>query len=117
MSITRLHIGSRLSQVVIHNDTIYLTGCVAEQAKGKSVREQTREILATIDRTLAAAGSDKTKVLSANISLADIATYTDMNAEWDAWVTEGHTPARATIEAKLPVSAHSVMIVCVATRG
>ena len=116
MSITRLHIGPRLLQVVICGDTIYLTGCVAEQSKGKSVREQTREILATIDRALAAAGSDKTKILTANIYLADIATYTEMNAEWDAWVAEGHTPARATLEAKLPVSAHAVMIVCIAAR-
>lgn len=116
MSITRLHVGPRLSQVVIHGDTIYLTGCIAEQTKGKSVRDQTREILATIDRALAAAGSDKKKILTANIYLANIATYTEMNAEWDLWVPEGHTPARATFQAKLPISATSVMIVCVAAR-
>ena len=116
MSITRLLVGPRLSQVVIHGDTIYLTGCIAEQTKGKSVRDQTREILATIDRTLAAAGSDKTKILTASVYLANIATYTEMNAEWDAWVPEGHTPARATFQAKLPISATSVMIVCVAAR-
>lgn len=116
MSITRLHIGSRLSQVVIHGDTIYLTGCIAERTKGKSVREQTREILATIDRALAEAGADKTKILTAHVYLPDIATYTEMNAEWDAWVPEGHTPARATFQAKLPISATSVMIVCVAAR-
>ena len=114
MSITRLHVGPRLSQVVIHGDTIYLTGCIAEQTKGKGVRDQTREILATIDRVLATAGSDKTKILTATVYLANIATYTEMNAEWDAWVPNGHTPARATFEAKLPISATSVMIVCVA---
>lgn len=117
MSITRLRVGSRLSQVVIHGDTIYLTGCIAEQTKGKSVREQTREILMTIDRALAEAGSDKTKILSSSIYLADIATYTEMNAEWDAWVPEGHAPARATFQAKLPISATSVMIVCIAARS
>ena len=117
MSITRLHVGPRLSQVVIHGDTVYLTGCIAEQTKGKSVREQTQEILATIDRALAGAGSDKTKILTANVYLADIATYTQMNAAWDAWTPEGHTPARATFEAKLPLSGTSVMIVCVAARG
>ena len=117
MSITRLRVGSRLSQVVIHSDTIYLTGCIAEQTKGKSVREQTREILMTIDRALAEAGSDKTKILSSSIYLADIATYTEMNAEWDAWVPEGHAPARATFQAKLPISATSVMIVCIAARS
>jgi enamine deaminase RidA (YjgF/YER057c/UK114 family) len=105
-----------LSQIVIHGDTVYLTGCVAERTKGKNVREQTGEILATIDRALAEAGSDKTKVLSASVYLADIATYTLMNAEWDAWVPEGHAPARATFEAKLPLSGTSVMIVCVAAR-
>ena len=116
MSITRLHIGPRLSQVVIRGDTIYLTGCVAEQSKGKSARQQTREILATINRALAAAGSDKTNILTATIYLADIATYTEMNAEWDAWAANGHTPARATLKAKLPVSAHAVIIVCIAAR-
>ena len=117
MSITRLGVGPRLSRVVVHGDTVYLTGCIAEQTKGKSVREQTREILATIDRSLAEAGSDKAKILSAQIYLAKIATYAEMNAEWDAWILEGHTPARATFEAKLPLSGTSVMIVCVAARS
>ena len=116
MSVTRLHVGSRLSQAVIHGDTVYLTGCIAEQTKGKSVREQTREILAMIDRLLAEAGSHKTKILSASIYLSEISTYTEMNAEWDAWVPEGETPVRATFQAKLPISATSVMIVCVAAR-
>ena len=117
MNVTRLHVGPRLSRTVIHGDTIYLTGCIAEQTKGKSVREQTREILAAIDRSLAEAGSDKTKILSAQVYLARIATYAEMNAEWDAWVPEGNTPARATFEAKLPLSGTSVMIVCVAARS
>jgi enamine deaminase RidA (YjgF/YER057c/UK114 family) len=117
MSITRLHVGPRLSRMVIHDDTVYLTGCIAEQTKGQSVREQTREILATIDKSLAEAGSDKTKILSAHVYLARITTYAEMNAEWDAWVPEGNTPARATFEAKLPLSGTSVMIVCVAARS
>lgn len=117
MSITRLGVGPRLSRVVVHGDTVYLTGCIAEQTKGKSVREQTREVLATIDRSLVAAGSDKTRILSTQIHLAKIATYAEMNAEWDAWIPEGHTPARATFEAKLPLSGTSVMIACVAARG
>lgn len=117
MSITRLGVGPRLSRAVIHGDTVYLTGCIAEQTKGRSVREQTREILAMIDWSLAEAGSDKTKILSAQIYLARIATYAEMNAEWDAWVPEGDTPARATFEAKLPLSGTAVMVVCVAARG
>lgn len=117
MTIRRLGIGPRLSRAVVHGDTVYLTGCIAEQTKGRSVREQTREILATIDRMLAEADSDKTKVLSTQIYLAKIGTYTEMNAEWDAWIPEGHTPARATFEAKLPLPGTSVMIVCVAARN
>ena len=117
MSITRLGTGPRLSRTVVHGDLIYLTGCIAEQTKGGSVRDQTREILATIDRSLAEAGSDKTKILSAQVHLAKIATYAEMNSQWDAWIPEGHTPARATFESKLPLSGTSVMIVCVAARG
>ena len=116
MSIFRQHVGSRLSRIVIHNDTVYLTGCIAERTKGKSVREQTREILGMIERLLAEAGSDKTKILSTSIYLSDIATYTEMNAEWDAWIPEGHTPARATCQARLPISATSIMIGCIAAR-
>lgn len=117
MSVTRLHVGPRLSQAVIHGQTIYLTGCIADRTKGRSVREQMREILATIDLSLAEAGSEKTKILSAHVHLAKIATYGEMNAEWDAWIPEGHTPARATFESKLPISGTSVMIVCVAARS
>ena len=72
MTITRLHAGPRMSQAVIHGSTIYLAGQVADQAKGKSVGDQTKEILATIDRLLGEAGSDKTKILSTTIYLADI---------------------------------------------
>ena len=86
--------------------TVYLAGQVADQAKGRSVGEQTAEILATIDRLLAEAGSDKTKILSATIYLADIATFAEMNAVWDAWVPAGHAPARATVEAKLAAPAY-----------
>ena len=117
MNITRLGVGPRLSRAVIHGDTIYLTGCIADLAKGKNVREQTREVLATIDRLLAEAGSDKTKLLSAQIYLAKIAAYEEMNAEWDVWISEGSPPARATFEAKLPLSGTSVMIACIAARG
>lgn len=116
MSIERLGVGPRLSRVVVHGDTVYLTGCIAERTKGKGVGEQTREILETIDNSLAEAGSDKTKILSAQIYLSKIGTYGEMNAEWDAWVVDGHTPARATFESRLPLSGTAVMIVCVAAR-
>jgi enamine deaminase RidA (YjgF/YER057c/UK114 family) len=117
MTITRLHSGPRMSQAVIHGDTIYIAGQVADEAKGKSVGEQTRDVLAVIDRLLGEAGSDKTKILSATVYLADIATFAEMNAAWEAWVPTGHAPARATVEAKLAASAYAVEIACVAARA
>jgi enamine deaminase RidA (YjgF/YER057c/UK114 family) len=116
MSIQRLETGPRMSQVVVHGDTVYLAGVVARETAGKSVPEQTREILATIDGHLARVGSDKTKILSANIWLADISTFADMNSVWDGWVPQGHTPARATVEAKLATPAHKVEIMVVAAK-
>jgi enamine deaminase RidA (YjgF/YER057c/UK114 family) len=117
MTITRLHAGPRMSQAVIHGSTIYLAGQVADQAKGKSVGDQTKEILATIDRLLGEAGSDKTQILSTTIYLADIGTFAEMNAVWDAWVPTGHAPARATVEAKLAASPYTVEIACIAAKS
>ena len=117
MSITRLHAGPRMSQAVVHGATIYLAGQVADRAKGKSVGDQTREVLAAIDRLLAEAGSDKTRLLSATIYLADIGTFAEMNAEWDAWIPAGHAPARATVEAKLAAPEYTVEIACIAARA
>lgn len=101
MSITRIGAGKRMSEAVIHGGKVYLAGFVAEKAAGKSVKEQTADILGQIDATLAKAGTDKTKILKANIWITDIGTFSQMNEAWDAWVVAGHTPARATVEAKL----------------
>jgi enamine deaminase RidA (YjgF/YER057c/UK114 family) len=117
MSIKRLHAGPRMSQAVIHGDTVYLAGQVADQAKGKSVAEQTREILATIDRLLAEAGSNKTLLLSTTIYLADMSTFAEMNGVWDAWVPAGGAPARATVEAKLAAPPYTVEIACIAAKA
>jgi enamine deaminase RidA (YjgF/YER057c/UK114 family) len=114
MTITRLHAGPRMSLAVIHGQTVYLAGQVADQAKGKSVAEQTREILTTIDRLLNEAGSNRMSILSATIYLADIGTFAEMNAEWEAWISAGHTPARATVEAKLAAAPYTVEIACIA---
>ena len=103
-----------MSQAVIHGGTIYLAGQGADQAKGGSVADQTREILSKIEALLAEAGSDKTRIVSATIYLADIATFAEMNGAWDAWVPPGHAPARATVEAKLAAPAYTVEIACVA---
>lgn len=117
MSIKRLHAGPRMSQAVIHGGLVYLSGQVADPAKAKTVGEQTKDILATIDRLLAEAGSDKTKILSATIYLADIAAFPEMNAVWDTWAPAGNTPARATVEAKLAAPAYGVEIACIAACG
>ena len=117
MSVARLHLGPRMSQAVIHGGAVYLAGQVADLAKGKSVGEQTTEILAAIDRLLAEAGSDKTRILSATIYLADISTFAEMNAVWDAWVPAGCAPARAAVEARLAAPACTVVMACIAARG
>jgi enamine deaminase RidA (YjgF/YER057c/UK114 family) len=116
MSIERKEVGPRMSQIVVHGDTIYLAGAVAHANKGKSVSEQTKEILATIDSHLAQAGSDKSKLLSANIWITDMAKFAEMNAVWDAWVSPGNTPARACVEAKLAAPDYHVEIMVVAAK-
>jgi len=100
-AITRIGAGKRMSEAVIHGGKVYLAGFVAEAAAGKSVKEQTADILAQIDATLKQAGSSKTRILKANIWLTDIGTWAEMNEAWDAWVVPGQTPARATVESKL----------------
>lgn len=101
MTIKRLGAGNRMSKAVIHGDKVYLAGLTADAAAGGSVKAQTAEILGLIDAILAEAGSDKTRILKANIWLTDISTWSQMNEIWDAWVVPGQTPARATVEAKL----------------
>ncbi len=116
MTIERLDPGPRMSQGVAYGSLVYLAGQVAETKAGASVTEQTQEILGQIDALLARAGTDKTKILSANIYLADIATFGEMNKVWEAWVVPGQTPARATIEAKLAAPQYTVEIQVVAAR-
>ena len=111
--IRRLETGPRMSQAVIHGSTVYLAGQVAADT-GADVTGQTRQILASIDRLLAAAGTDKTRILSATVYLADVGTFAQMNAAWDAWVPAGHAPARATVEAKLATPAYTVEIQVIA---
>lgn len=114
MAIKRIEAGQRMSQAVVHNGTVYVAGQVAHGAPGKSVGEQTADILARIDKLLAAAGSDKSKLLSANIWLVDIAKFDEMNKVWDAWVAPGAAPARATVEAKLAAPQFQVEIMVTA---
>ena len=116
MTIERKEVGPRMSQIVIHGDTVYLAGVVAHANKGKSMTEQTKEILSTIDKYLAQAGSDKSKLLRANIWITDMGKFAEMNAVWDAWVAPGNTPARACVEAKLASPDYFVEIMVVAAK-
>jgi enamine deaminase RidA (YjgF/YER057c/UK114 family) len=116
MSIERFGVGPRMSMAVAHGSTVYLAGHVASDPKGKSVSEQTADILAQIEARLVEAGSDKSKILSANIWLTDMATFGEMNAVWDKWVVQGHTPARATVKADLATPDYKVEIMVTAAR-
>jgi len=114
MTIKRIDVGPRMSQAVIHNGVVYLAGQVAQNSKGGTVREQTSDILERIDALLAQAGTDKSKLLTANIWLSDMATFSEMNSVWDAWVAEQCTPARATVEARLASPEFTVEIMVAA---
>lgn len=98
--IQRFDVGPRLSEMAIHNGTAYLAGQVPDDTR-QDITGQTRQVLAAIDALLARAGSDKTRILMAQIYLADLADFDGMNAAWDAWVAEGHAPPRATVQARL----------------
>ncbi len=108
--IKRIEAGARMSEAVIYNGIVYTAGIVAGENMGKSVFLQTQDILKQIDSILAKAGTDKTRILKANIWLSNITTFADMNKAWDAWVVSGKTPARATVEAKLAAPGYSVEI-------
>lgn len=110
--IKRIEAGPRMSQVVIHNGIAYLAGQVG--APGASVGEQTKAVLAAVDRQLAAAGTDKSRLLTAQIWLSDMAGFAEMNVAWEKWVSPGNTPARWTGEAKLATPDYKVEIIVTA---
>ncbi|WP_412562675.1 RidA family protein [Thalassobius sp. MITS945101] len=112
--IIRKHTGARMSQMVIHGDTIYLAGQVG--TAGAPVAQQTQDCLDKVDALLAEAGSDKTKILSTTIWMADMADFAEMNAVWDAWVPEGHAPARATGESALATPDYKVEVIVIAAK-
>ena len=115
MTVERRHVGKRLSELVIHRAAglCWLAGQVADDGKA-DITGQTRQVLAAIDRLLAEAGSDKTKIVSATIYLPSMSDFAAMNAVWEAWVPAGQTPARATVEAKLANADYKVEIQIVA---
>ena len=116
MAIQRIEPGRRYSEAVVHGDLVYLAGHVGRDAAA-SVREQTADILGQFDRHLAAAGSDKSRLLSVQVWLADIATLDEMNAAWDAWADPDNKPARATVEARLVSPDYKVEIAGIAARS
>ncbi|CAG9172385.1 Putative aminoacrylate peracid reductase RutC [Cupriavidus laharis] len=97
----RAHVGKRLSEYAVYNGVVYLAGQVPEVDPKADIHGQTREVLGHIDRLLAEADSDKTRILSCQIFLTDIGLIGAMNEVWDAWVPQGNTPPRATVEARL----------------
>ncbi|OAN82152.1 hypothetical protein A8B81_09810 [Sulfitobacter pontiacus] len=113
-SISRKHTGTRMSQIVTHGDTIYLAGQVGNP--GDSVEQQTRDCLASVEKLLAEAGSDKEHMLQATIWLADMADFAEMNVVWDAWVPEGRAPTRACGEARLATPEYKVEVILIAAR-
>jgi enamine deaminase RidA (YjgF/YER057c/UK114 family) len=115
MTIRRIEPGPRMSQAVVHGGIAYLAGQVG--APGASVTEQTRAVLGQIDRLLAEAGSDKSRILAATIWLADIGDFAAMNVVWDAWVDPANPPARATGESKLAAPEYTVEIIVTAACG
>lgn len=117
MQIERRHVRQRLSQLVIHGDTLYLAGIVADEPVPEDAGAQTASILARIDSLLKEAGSDRSRMLSATIWLSDMAHYDAMNAVWDPWVPEGCAPARACVESRLAHPRYKVEIRVVAAAG
>ena len=111
--IQRFDVGPRMSEMAVYNGVAYLAGQVAGDA-AQDVRGQTRQVLAAVDALLARAGSDKSKILRAQIFLADLADFAAMNAVWEAWVVPGHTPPRATVQAQLARPAWRIEVVVTA---
>jgi len=114
-ALQRFDVGARMSEMAVHGHTVYLAGQVAVDGPG-DIAGQTRAVLASIDALLARAGSDKSKILMAQIFLADIADFAAMNSVWDLWVAPGHTPPRATVQARLAKPEWRIEIVVTAAK-
>ena len=111
--IKRMEVGARMSEIAVHNGTAYLAGQIANNAS-EDISGQTAQVLAAIDALLGSVGSDRSKILMAQIFLADLADFSGMNAVWDAWVVPGQTPPRATVQAALAKPEWKIEIVVTA---
>ncbi len=116
MSIQRFHMGQRLSEMAIFNQTIYLAGQIPENTS-QDIIGQTSEVLGHVDRLLAEAGSDKSHILMCQIYLSDINNITGMNTAWDAWVAKGNAPPRATVQAALADPAWLIEVIVTAAQN
>ena len=116
MTIERIGLTARWCDAAIFNGIVFLAGHVPEKTEGRSLAEQSEEVLALLEETLADAGSSKERILSVQIFLTDIARIGEMNAVWDKWVAKGHAPARATVEAKLASPGYGIEITAVAAK-
>ncbi len=105
-----------MSRAERHAPHVHVAGQVARATAGGSVTDQTREILQRIERLLRKAGTDKSKLLSAHVRLSDMNSFAEMTVVWDAWVAEGQTPGRTTVESRRKSLAHTVEIAVVASR-
>ena len=115
MKVERFHVGPRLSEMAIHHGTVYLAGQVAEDTS-QDMAGQTQQVLASIDRLLAEAGTDKSRILMAQVIISDMRNFGELNRIWESWVVAGQTPPRATIEAKLATPKHLVEIIVTAAQ-
>ena len=115
-TLNRFHVGPRLSEIAVHNGTVYLAGQVPDDTT-LDIRGQTTQVLGMVERLLAEAGSDKSRILMAQIFLADIGDITAMNEVWDAWIPAGNTPPRATVQAKMANAAYKIEIVVTAAQA
>ena len=114
MTLKRYKTNKRMSQAVVHGNTVYTAGQVAMNAGGESITRQTRDILTEVDNLLNDAGTDKSKLISATIWLTSMDDFAEMNRVWDAWVVQGETPARACVGSKLAAPQFNVEIAVIA---
>ena len=113
--IVRVDSGPRMSQAVVHNGVAHLAGQVARDSAGRGVRAEVEEICARIDALLQACGTDKTRLLTATVYLADMRCFEEMNRVWESWVAPGHAPTRVTIETRMTDPRYAVAIAATAT--
>jgi enamine deaminase RidA (YjgF/YER057c/UK114 family) len=114
MTISRIELSNRMSQAVVHGDTIYLAGQVGT---GADITAQTIDMLSEVDRLLTSVGSSKSHILSATIWIADIALVSDMNAVWDDWIDPANPPARACVESRLVAPEYLVEVMIIAAKA